>query len=176
MLQSEGGRNILRMRPRISSRSLQLDRLRALPDGTFGRAHLEFYTQNGITPDSRAPVAYIRDEELAYVMQRYREVHDCMHTLCGIEVSVVAEIGLKWLEFRHTHLPVTVLSVLGSTVLVGRRDRDHLRRLLGWAEANAKTSKFFMSVCFEEMLHMNLAQVRERMGIIPFSEWSHRAD
>ena len=36
-----------------------------------------------MTPDTRLAVRIVDDEELAYVMQRYREVHDLMHTVLG---------------------------------------------------------------------------------------------
>jgi len=37
-----------------------------------------------ITPDSRRPVRFVDDPELAYVLQRYRETHDFNHLILGI--------------------------------------------------------------------------------------------
>lgn len=42
-----------------------------------------------VTPDSRADVKFVDDEELAYVMQRYREVHDLLHTLLGMPTNML---------------------------------------------------------------------------------------
>lgn len=46
-----------------------------------------------VTPDTRAEVKFIDDEELAYVMQRYREVHDLMHTVLGMPTNMLGEWG-----------------------------------------------------------------------------------
>lgn len=37
------------------------------------------------------PTKFIDDEELAYVIQRYREVHDLMHTLLGMPTNMLGE-------------------------------------------------------------------------------------
>jgi ubiquinone biosynthesis protein Coq4 len=42
-------------------------------------------------------VRFVDDEELAYVAQRYREIHDFMHVLLGLNsISVHDEIAVKW--------------------------------------------------------------------------------
>jgi ubiquinone biosynthesis protein COQ4 len=37
-------------------------------------------------------------QELAYVHQRYKEIHDFLHTLLNLGTSVPDEIILKWFE------------------------------------------------------------------------------
>lgn len=37
------------------------------------------------------PPKFVDDEELAYVIQRYREVHDMMHTLLGMPTNMLGE-------------------------------------------------------------------------------------
>lgn len=51
-----------------------------------------------VTPDSRADVKFVDNEELAYVMQRYREVHDLLHTLLGMPTNMLGESGFLWFE------------------------------------------------------------------------------
>lgn len=46
-----------------------------------------------MTPDSRADVKFVDNEELAYIMQRYREVHDLLHTLLGMPTNMLGESG-----------------------------------------------------------------------------------
>lgn len=50
----------------------------------------------------RPSVRFIDDPELAYVMTRYRQVHDFWHVLSGLETDVFGEIALKWFEFMQT--------------------------------------------------------------------------
>ena len=50
----------------------------------------------------RPAVRFVDDLELAYVMARYRQVHDFWHVLSGLETDVFGEIALKWFEFMQT--------------------------------------------------------------------------
>lgn len=38
----------------------------------------------GFDPDARRPVNFVDDVELAYVMLRYRQLHDLTHTILGM--------------------------------------------------------------------------------------------
>uniref|UniRef100_A0A671YRB5 Coenzyme Q4 homolog (S. cerevisiae) n=1 Tax=Sparus aurata TaxID=8175 RepID=A0A671YRB5_SPAAU len=87
------GYTILTERPRIRLSTLDLNNMASLPDGSFGREYLRFLEDNRVTPDSRADVKFVDDEELAYVMQRYREVHDLLHTLLGMPTNMLGEPG-----------------------------------------------------------------------------------
>lgn len=60
--------------------------------------------------DGRAYVKFVDDAELAYVMQRYRELHDFWHVLFGLPPTVFGEIILKYVELAQTKLPVCALS------------------------------------------------------------------
>ena len=61
-----------------------------------------------VTPDSRADVKFVDDEELAFVMQRYREVHDLLHTLLGMPTNMLGELGF---EKRNLSLKSHVLFI-----------------------------------------------------------------
>ncbi|CAB1332725.1 unnamed protein product [Coregonus sp. 'balchen'] len=67
------GYTILTERPRIRLSTLDLSKMASLPDGSLGREYLRFLEDNRVTPDSRTNVKFVDNEELAYVMQRYRE-------------------------------------------------------------------------------------------------------
>ena len=45
-------------------------------------------TRNGFTPSGRPLAKYVPDLELAYVAQRYKEIHDFLHVLLldGVDV------------------------------------------------------------------------------------------
>lgn len=105
MLASEEGREVLKEKPRITSASIELDKLLRYPEGTFGRTYADFMAANvrlparagkgpplstrwhtgtaadtlgaccclvvqRISPDTRAPVRFVDDPQLAYVIQR----------------------------------------------------------------------------------------------------------
>ncbi|XP_075942847.1 ubiquinone biosynthesis protein COQ4 homolog, mitochondrial isoform X2 [Anarhichas minor] len=115
------GYTILTERPRIRLSTLDLKEMASLPDGSFGREYLRFLEENLVTPDSRADVKFVDDEELAYVMQRYREVHDLLHTLLGMPTNMLGEVAVKWFEAAQTGLPMCALgAVLGPLRLNAR--------------------------------------------------------
>lgn len=58
MLQDPEGRRILRERPVITSETMQLDTLRQLSDGSFGREYVRFLDDQQVSPDTREPVRY----------------------------------------------------------------------------------------------------------------------
>ncbi len=80
MLNDPEGSLILQEKPMVNSKTVNLEYLKTLPDNTFGKSYYNMLSEYDITPDSRKPVQFIEDKELAYVMRRYRETHDFVST------------------------------------------------------------------------------------------------
>ncbi len=110
MEQDEEGRAILYDKPRVTSETWNLDDLIALPKGTFGHEYAFFMSSHGFTSDERPVVKYVADLEHAYILQRYKEVHDMAHVLLGYGTSVTEEIAVKWFEMIQTELPMSALA------------------------------------------------------------------
>jgi len=167
MLSDPTGRRILRDRPRITSKTLPLEMLRALPEDSVGRTYAAWLDREGVTPDTRDPVRYIDDEEEAYVMQRYRECHDFYHAVTGLPVWAEGEVGLKAFEFANTGLPMTGLS-LAAIVRLKPAERQRMFQIfLPWAFANGWKSKDLINVYWEEELKTPVVELRQRLGIEP---------
>ena len=79
------GQEILKERPRITEQTVDTDYLSNLPANTFGNHYYQFMNGNGLSAQ-RAQTKFVEDEELAYVMTRYRETHDFLHTLTGMQL------------------------------------------------------------------------------------------
>lgn len=94
MKETEEGADILKEQPRINSATISFDKLCQMPENTLGRVYADFMTDNNITADSRLPVQFIEDPELAYVMQRYREVHDLVHATLFMRTSMLGEVNI----------------------------------------------------------------------------------
>ena len=45
-----------------------------------------------MSPDTRLAVRFVDDPELAYVMLRYRQTHDLVHTLLGMPTNMLGEL------------------------------------------------------------------------------------
>lgn len=104
---SEDGRRLLSERPVVTSADIHPERLRRAPAGSFGRAYADFMDKYGFDADDRSPVALVDDEELAYILLRYRQVHDFWHVLCDLPPTVLGELALKWFELVQTGLPAS---------------------------------------------------------------------
>ena len=72
MKQHADGLDLLVRRPRITEDAINMSMLRDMPEGTFGRAYADFMGHHEFSPDERSAVKFVDDEELAYVMARYR--------------------------------------------------------------------------------------------------------
>lgn len=165
MLSSPTGRRILRAKPRISSATMSLEKLRELPENSVGRAYAAWLDREGVTPDTRDQVRYIDDPEEAYVMQRYRESHDFYHALTGLPVFAEGEIALKAFEFANTGLPMTGLS-LAAVVRLKRAERQRFwSTYLPWAVSNGLRAEEVINVYWEEELETDVDALRERLGI-----------
>lgn len=166
MLRDTTGRRILRDRPRITSKSLDLEKLRALPSNTVGNVYCQWLDKEGVSPDTRLPVRYIDDAECAYVMQRYRECHDFYHAITGLPVIMEGEVAVKAFEFANTGIPMTGLAAFFEPVKLKERQRQRLREIyIPWAIANGLRSKPLLNVYWEEVLDRDCGELREELGI-----------
>ncbi|KAM6217647.1 ubiquinone biosynthesis protein COQ4 homolog, mitochondrial-like [Rhynchocyon petersi] len=162
------GAQILQERPRISLSTLNLDKLQSLPEGSFGREYLRFLDVNRVSPDTRAPTRFVDDEELAYVIQRYREVHDMLHTLLGMPTNILGEIVVKWFEAVQTGLPMCILGALfGPLRLSAQNLQVLISELIPWAVQNGRRAPCVLNLYYERRWEQSLRALREELGITP---------
>lgn len=57
MLSDSTGRRILREQPRITSNTLDVEKLRQLPENTVGHEYARWLEIEGVSPDTRDPVS-----------------------------------------------------------------------------------------------------------------------
>ena len=165
MLSSSSGRRILRDRPRITSQTMSMTKLRALPETSVGRAYVSWLDREGVSPDTRDSVKYIDDEECAYVMQRYRESHDFYHAVTGLPVFVEGEVALKAFEFANTLLPMTGLSLFAIMRMKPAERTRFWSTYLLWAISNGLKSRNIINVYWEEELERDVDDLRNELGI-----------
>lgn len=160
------GTQILQERPRISLSTLDLGKLQSLPEGSLGREYLRFLDVNRVSPDTRAPTRFVDEEELAYVIQRYREVHDMLHTLLGMPTNMLGEIVVKWFEAVQTGLPMCILGALFGPVRLSAQHLQVLVSELGpWAVQNGRRAPCVLNVYFERRWEQPLTALRAELGI-----------
>lgn len=58
-------------------------------------------------PEGRPITKYVPDYELAYLSQRYTEIHDMAHVLMNLsEIHLKSELWVKYFEMVHFKFPV----------------------------------------------------------------------
>lgn len=168
MLDDAEGSKVLHEKPRIRFDDTTIKSLSDLPPETFGAAYAAYLHTHGFSPMERAEVQYIEDPELAFVMQRYREVHDFWHVLSGLPPSVLGETAVKWLEMVQTGLPMTAMSALVAPLRLPAHERELMRRVYApWATACGHRARYLMAVRYENHFEQPLEKVREQLHFTP---------
>lgn len=174
------GQRLLEEQPRITEASIDMAALRQLPRHKFGRVYADYMDSHAFSPDKRADVRFVSDPELAYVMQRYREVHDFWHALSGLPPTVLGEVALKWLEMVQTELPSCALSAFVGPLRVDSWERKLLWTTYApWASRVGAEAVFLMNVDYEALLHTDVDEVRELLrfeAAPPMPERTRRRD
>jgi len=168
MKEDKEGQLILRDRPRINSSTIDIKLLESYPEGTLAQVYTSFLKANDVSPDTRSPVRFVDDPDLAYVMQRYREIHDLVHAILGMPTNMLGEVTVKWVEALQTGLPMCVGgAVFGAMRLKAKNRATYLERLLPWAIRIGTTSRFLMNVYYENRWHQDIDELRKELDLEP---------
>lgn len=160
------GAQILAERPAVTSESLDVDKLRTMPDGSFGREYQRHMDDLKITADTRKPVRFVDDEELAFVAQRYRETHDFVHCLVALGISEEEEMVLKWFEAEQTGLPMCYLGgTVGPLRLPADKRSQVYQTYIPWARRAGRSAAFLMNTYFEKRFDDSLEELRAELSI-----------
>lgn len=166
MLNDPTGQRILKEKPIIDGNILNLDKLLTLPEDTFGYTYASFMRKHEITSDTRDPVHYVDNTELAYIIKRYRQIHDFAHVFLDLSINVPEEVIIKWFEWAHFGLPMNAVSALFGPLATSAEEKATITKYIPWALYNGYNSKSFMNVYFEEELETNFMELKKRLNLI----------
>lgn len=162
------GAQILRDKPIVTSQILDIDNLSRLPDNTFGKEFVQYLDRNNITVDSRKPVLFVDDPELAYVICRYRQIHDFTHCLLNMKTNMLGEVTVKIFEAIQLGLPMCWLAGYFGVLRLGPKHTEaYLNKNLPWIIDNALKSKPLINCYFEKHLEKPIDQLRSELNISP---------
>eukprot|EP01039_Chlorochromonas_danica_P003668 gene3668-4014_t len=165
LMQSEAGRSLLQRKPLVTEKSLDYPALRQLPEGSLGRGYVLYMDSHGFSADERPPVRFMEDEDLAYVMTRYRQVHDYWHVLTGLPPSELGEIAQKAFEWRVTGLPIGLLSTLFGPLRLPSEEKRLLYRVyLPWAMRAGAKAGDLLAFDYEAHLSTPVDIVRQMLN------------
>ncbi len=167
MMASKTGQRILTERPVVSKATIDIEKLEQMNKNSFGYAYAMFLKRNGFDPDMRADVKYVNDDELKYVMMRYRQSHDYYHVITDLPPTVPGELALKFAELFQTGLPVCALSAtVGSFKLADEERKLWRDQYLPWAIKVGKDGEKWMNIYWEEEFDQDLEELRRKIGVV----------
>ncbi len=169
------GRRLLDERPSLRDHLADRDGLASLPEGSFGRAYLEFVSRYRFDAAAFDQVHQLDamgarlgwDEDLTFVMARGLQLHDLWHTLGGYGPDWAGEAGV--IHFTYGQIPFAGMVVIGGVLaaLPGGIPRARYRRYLAQARRRGRQAGNLLVAPYEELLPLPIAEVRERLGIAP---------
>jgi ubiquinone biosynthesis protein COQ4 len=150
---------------KIDSRTVDMDALLALPEGTLGHAYATFLRTHGLTPEvfDAAPEG-LPDPKLTYVVQRARQTHDLWHVVTGCETDPAGEIALQAFTYAQVHLPGNAILALAGALRGVRQKPGIVRDVVALYRTGAR-AKPLPAFPWEDYWAVPLAEVRAMLGL-----------
>jgi ubiquinone biosynthesis protein COQ4 len=171
--ESEGGARLLAERPSILAALSDRESLRALPEGSVGRAYLAFCEREGITADGLVEASELEerdrlDPDFRYMADRLRDSHDLWHVLAGYRTDLLGENSVLAFTAAQTgSAGVALLAAAGyvrSFTLKSELSRP-ARALVRDAFLRGRRAAWLPALPLEELLARPLADVRRELGL-----------
>jgi ubiquinone biosynthesis protein COQ4 len=169
LARDEAGATLLEQRPDLVARLRDRDALRALPEGSLGRAYLRFVEDEGISAEGIIAAAEegrlaaeASDPRLQWARQRMRDTHDLWHALTGYQGDVAGEVALLAFSLGQVRNPGVAVIVL--TALVRGLARSHGALVLDGFVRGTRAA-WLPAQRWEELLELPLAEVRARLRV-----------
>jgi len=121
---SESGARLLRDKPDIMPLLADRAGLRALPDGSLGRAYLAFVEREGISAEGirkaseGSEATGYASAEMNFLRSRMRDTHDLWHAVAGYQGDVLGELALLAFTLGQ-HWNSAIAAIVGAGILKG---------------------------------------------------------
>jgi ubiquinone biosynthesis protein COQ4 len=170
MRRSESGRRILRDQPNIVALLEDREALRRLPEGSLGRAYLDFVESEkisaaGIVAADQVKRAAARTPSQRYLHERMRDTHDLWHAVTGYRGDVLGETALLAFYLPQTwNVGVAMIVAIGLLETMGK---PHASRLIVDGFRRGRAAAWLPAEEWESLLALPVEEVRRRLRIGP---------
>jgi len=171
------GRRLLTERPSLLATLSDRATLRTLPEGSFGRAYLEFMESNNLAAEGLVQADLMveqrkanpqpEDPDRQFLGERMRDMHDLWHVLTGYGMDEAGEAANLAFTLAQIPTPGIALIVLAAAVL-GPRDRTLAwPRYLFRSWRRGRRAVRLSLAPYERLLPLPLDEVRRLLLIQP---------
>jgi ubiquinone biosynthesis protein COQ4 len=159
------GRALYDQHRAIDSRTIDIDALAALPEGTLGHAYATFLRSHGLTPEifDGAPEG-ISDPRRSYVVQRMRQTHDLWHVVTGCETDPAGEVALQAFTYAQLRSPGSAILALTGALKGVREKPGIVRDVIALYRIGARAGRL-PSFAWEDHWATPLIEVRAMLGL-----------
>ncbi len=178
MCASEQGRRLLAERQDVLKPLTDRAALRAMPVGSVGRMLVEFLETREIRPEELArKVREARaatggfapgaDPDVAYLHDRFRDLHDLWHVVVGYDNDWAGEYGIVGFSAQQVGYRSQTIATFVSAFLAALGGRPDVLSTWRDARRRARRAPFLLAEDWPAMLELPLEQVRARLGLNP---------
>lgn len=147
--------------------AIDLDALRRLPAGSFGRAYAEFLDERGLSPLIISPELAAEVARNVFAV-RYAATHDMFHTLLGFDTSLAGEAGVYAFAAEQGYLRRGDAIVALAQVVYTLRRPWQFRRIRAAVRRGrelGRRARMLLAVRLEEHWERPLADLRAELGL-----------
>lgn len=169
LVSTDEGRELLRDKPLINADSVSFSSLKDMATGTMGNDYFKYMDSHGFSANERPVVRFMMDEDLAYIMTRYRQVHDFWHVLSGLPPTLLGEVALKCFEHQITGLPSCALGgMLGQVTLSPIEVKELYATYIPWSiRAARQCNRDLLAYRYERHLGRPVSEIRREINFEP---------
>lgn len=163
------GRKLLKERPDLGAILADRARLRAMPEGSLGRAYLAFVEAEGISAEGIRDASQVGRQpanlnaQFGFVRDRMRDTHDLWHAVTGYKGDVLGELSLLAFGLAH-NWNIAIAAIVVAGILKGYGTSDVGMIADGYLRGR-KTSRWFPALAWEALLERPLEEVRRELGV-----------
>jgi ubiquinone biosynthesis protein COQ4 len=169
---SPEGRELLLGKPDILPVLSDRQRLRAMPEGSLGRAYLDFVESQYLSADGlveaseEAPRGRENNADERWLANRLRDIHDLQHVMCGYGRDELGELCL--LSFMVTQTPNRGIAFI--IFMAKRKFRQEAPQVpveicVAEGRRMGDAATWFATVNWEERLAEPLLELRAELGL-----------
>lgn len=160
------GRELLKNEPDIVKYLGDRAWLRSLPDGSLGRAYLDFVESENISAEGIIEAskrgAEEKDDHLSFIRARMRDTHDLWHALTGYKGDVKGELALLGFILAQNFHP-GIAAIISAALVRGLAGDDLW--LIADGYVRGKRAAWLPSVKWETLLDKPVAEVRTLLKV-----------